>query len=404
MLSSLFARRYLLSRKSHSVINIISGVSMVAVSVPVAAMVILLSVFNGFEGLVRQMYNDFDPDVMVSPARGKTFVVTDSLDRLLAGVEGVAARSYVVEDNAMVEYRGGQYIATVRGVDSLYAGVVPIERMITNGEYKLYFGDIEQGIVGRGMAYELGVNPALYESMHLYAPRRGSFSSVLPLESYRRENLAPAGTFALDAETDTKYIIAPIAFARRLFDYPDAATAAVVKLAPGADPDKTRDKITQALGPDFRALTRYEQKASLYKIMRYEKWSIFLIISLVLVIASFSVVGSLVMLVIDKRDDVRTLVTLGGTVQLVRGIFAREGMLITSAGAILGLVIGVGFCLLQQHFGLVRIPAETFLVDSYPVILQGMDLLLVALVFSAVSYVIVKSTVAAMVPKSSIRL
>ncbi len=404
MLSSLFARRYVVSRKSHSVINLISGVSAFAVSVPVAAMVILLSVFNGFEGLVRSMYNDFDPDMMVYPSTGKTFAVTDSLDRALMAVEGVAERSYMVEDNAMVEYRGGQYIVTLRGVDSMYAQVVPVEKMMSGGEYKLMHGDIEQAVVGRGVAYDLGVNPQLFESMHFYAPRRGGFSAMIPVDSYRRESLIPAGMFALDAQTDSKYVIAPVSFARRLFDYPDAATSVAVKLAPGADPGKTRARISAALGDDFRPLTRYEQKASLYKIMRYEKWSIFLIIALVLVIASFSVIGSLVMLVIDKRDDVRTIVGMGGTVRLVRGIFVREGMYITGAGAVLGMMVGVGFCLLQQHYGLIRIPAETFLVDSYPVVLKAADLAAVAVLFMAVSWLIFESTVRGMVPKSILRI
>lgn len=404
MLSSLFARKYLFSKKSHSVINIIAVVSALAVAVPVAAMVILLSVFNGLEGLVKGLYNEFDPDVMVLPARGKTFAADSTLDGRLTAWAGVAAYSYILDENALVEYRGGQYLGVVRGVDSNYTRVIPMEKMIREGEFALHFGDIEQGVVGYGMATTLGINPALYDYMNLYAPRRGSFNPMLPLDAYRVEPLLPGSLFVLDAETDSKYVIAPIEFTRRLFDYPGCATGVAVKLAPGVDAEKFAANAAATLGEDFKALTRYQQKASLYRIMRYEKWSVFLISALVLLIASFSIIGSMVMLVIDKREDVRTLVTMGATVRFVRGVFTREGMLIAGAGAALGMVLGMGFSLVQQHFGIIKIASETFLADSYPVILQGGDLLLVAAVFVAVSYIIIRSTVVGMVPKSTIRI
>ncbi len=404
MLSSLFARRYLFSRKSHSVINVISGVSALAVSVPVAAMVILLSVFNGLEGMVRQMYTEFDPDVMVSPSHGKTFAADSALSARLRSVDGVAAFSYLIEENAMVEYRGGQYIATLRGVDSLYGSVVPMEKMMVDGDFSLHFGEIEQAVVGRGMAYSLGIGTTGYDYLNVYAPRRGSFNPILPMDAYRTDRLLPASIFALDAETDSKYLIAPLDFARRLFDYPGQATGIAVRLTPGADPDRSAAKIAAELGDDFRALTRYQQKASLYRIMQYEKWGIFMICALVMVIASFSLIGSLVMLIIDKRGDVRTLLTLGATVRTVRAIFTREGMLLASAGAAAGLAVGVGFCLLQQRYGLITIPADTFLTDTYPVILRPGDLLAVAAAFIVTAAVIVRSTVAGMIPKSMIRL
>ena len=402
-LSRLFARRYLLARKSHSVINIISGVSAFAVGVPVAALVILLSVFNGFGELVRSMYRTFDPDIAVTAAEGKVFDAVSLDTARLRGLKEVEALSAVLEDNGLLEYRGRQYIGTVRGVDSLYPQVIPVEKMIVDGEYDLMFGDMEQAVVGQGLAYNMGSRRALYDPIRVYAPRRGaSFSSLLPMESYRQDRIFPAGTFALEAETDNKYVIAPISFTRRLFDYPDKLSAVMIRLTPGTDPDRARDAIARAAGDGFRVLTREQQKASLYRIMVYEKWGVFLIGLLVLVIASFSVVGSVIMLVIEKQKDIRTLVTLGADIPFLRGIFVREGMLISLVGAAGGLVAGLAFCILQQQLGFIRIPAETFLVDAYPVVIQPGDIAGIAATVLLVNYLITKCTAVRMIPRSAL--
>ena len=404
-LSWLFARRYLLARKSHSVINIISGVSAFAVGVPVAALVILLSVFNGFGDLVRSMYQTFDPDIVVTAAEGKVFDAGSLDTARLKSLKEVEAFSEVLEENGLLEYRGRQYIGTIRGVDSLYPQVIPVEKMIAEGKYDLMFGDMEQAVVGQGLAYNLGVRLALYDPIRVYAPRRGaSFSSLLPIESFRQDQLFPAGTFALEAETDNKYMIAPISFTRRLFDYPDKLSALMIKLSPGTDPDRARHTIAQTVGENFRVLTREQQKASLYRIMVYEKWGVFLIGVLVLVIASFSVIGSMIMLVIEKQKDIRTLATLGANIPFVRSIFIREGMLISLIGAVGGLIVGIGFCILQQQLGFIRIPAETFLVEAYPVVIQSGDIAGIAVTFLLINYLITKCTAIRMIPRSSLTL
>lgn len=403
-LSLLFARRYLFSRRSHSVINIISGVSAFAVGVPVAAMVILLSVFNGFEGLVKNMYGEFDPDIAISPTQGKVFE-RDSVTRsCLLAIDGVDQVSYVLEENGLLEYRGRQFIGMVRGVDSMYKSVVPIEDMVVNGKYELHFGDMQQVVVGRGIAYNLGINTALYDPVSIYTPRRGSFSSLLPIDAYKQRSLFPAGVFALDAETDTKYVIAPLEFAQELFDYPGRVSSIMVKLKDGADQEKVRAAIATTLGDEFKVLNRYQQKASLYKIMSYEKWGIFFIILLVLIIASFSVIGSLVMLIIDKQKDIRTIITLGAGVDFVRRIFIAEGMMISLIGAVGGMTLGLLFCWVQIRFGLITIPAQTFLVDSYPVVVKLSDMAGVVVTFVAVNYIITKFTVVKMIAKSRIRV
>ncbi|MBQ4279076.1 MAG: ABC transporter permease [Rikenellaceae bacterium] len=402
-LALFFARRYLFSRKSHSVINIISGVSAVAIAVPVAAMVILLSVFNGFSGIVRDMYRGFDPDLVVLPAGGKVF--GDSLVRARVGaVPGVAVTSGVLEDNALIEYRGRQFIATVRGVDSAYSRIVPFDGLITDGEAGLWFGDMPQAVVGQGVAYALGVRTALYDPLRVYAPRRGRISSLLPVEGYRRRDIGVGGVFALEAETDGKYVMVPLDFARGLFGYGGQLSGLYVGLAPGANARAVREAVAAAAGPEFRVLTREEQKASLYRIMVYEKWGIFFIILLVLVVASFSVVGSLAMLIIDKRKDIATIITLGGDVRFVQRIFVTEGMLIASLGAAAGLVLGLAFCWAQQAFGFIALQGQTFLLDAYPVEVRAGDVAGVIVSFAVVDYLIARLTVVRMIPRRTLRL
>lgn len=403
-LQLLFARRYLFSRKSHSVINVISGVSAFAVGVPVAAMVILLSVFNGFEGLVKSMFRDFDADIAISAAEGKVFDAEDIPREKLLRIDGIGEVSYVLEDQALLEYRGRQAVATVRGVDSLYAGVVPIEKMISDGEYAMDAGAVVQAVAGQGVAYNLGIRTALYDPIKMYVPRRGSFSTLLPIDAYRIKEAFPAGIFALDAETDGRYVLVPLGFAQSLFDYGGRASSAMVRLAEGADADKVAAAIRSALGDGYKVLTRYQQKASFYQIMTYEKWGIFFIITMVLVIASFSIIGSLVMLIIDKRKDMRTVMNMGGSVGFVRGIFVREGMMISLLGAAGGLVVGLLVCWVQVAFGFVKIPADTFLVDAYPIVVQPLDIVVIIACFSAISYIITKFTVDRMIPRSAVRI
>lgn len=403
-LSLLFARRYLFSKKSHSVINIISAVSSFAVGIPVAAMVILLSVFNGFEGVVKQMYKAFDPDIAVTAYQGK-FFERNSIDiEALKQIEGVENLSFVLDENGLLEYRKRQTIGIIRGIDSLFDQVVPIRDMVVKGEYAPMFGDIEQALVGQGVAYNIGVNTALYDPVRIYSPSRKSFSSLLPVGSYRTEQILPSGIFALDLETDSQYIIVPLSFAERLFDYQGKASSLAIKTTPESNPDRVRAAVSAKLGDSYKVLTRYQQKESLYKIMTYEKWGIFFIIALVMVIASFSIVGSLVMLIIDKRKDIRTVITIGATVGFVRSIFVKEGMLISTIGAVCGLLFGLGFCLLQQWLGLIKIPARTFMMDSYPIVIKAGDLIGIVLLFTVVNYIIARFTVIKMIPKTDIRL
>lgn len=402
-LSSLFARRYLSSRNSMSVINIISRVSIFAVGVPVAAMVLLLSVFNGFDGLVKSMYSVFDPEIVILPAQGKVFDISQ-VDETIFEIPTVAGFSYMLEESVLLEYRGRQTVANLRGVDDNYAKVVPVGETISYGDYELRFGDMEQAVVGQGIAYDLGVKTALYDPLNIYAVRRGDYSPLLPIEGYKMEPLFPAGIFSLDAETDGKYVFSTIEFARELLDYEGMASAIAVKTERGANPERVRESLSADLGENFKVLTRYEQKASMYHILKLEKLGIFFISLLVLVIASFSIIGSVVMLILDKKPDIRILFTMGADVRFVRGIFFNEGMLIGSIGIAGGVITGLALALAQQYFGVIKIGAASFLVDAYPVLVQWQDIVMIALAAFVVIWVINKLTVWKMIPRFSIKL
>lgn len=397
-----FARRYLFSKKSHSVINIVSGVSAFSVAIPVMAMVILLSVFNGFEGLIKSMYRSFDPDIRITPVRGKVFPI-DSLprERFLA-IDGVRDAAYALEDNAVFEYRDRQAFGTMCGVDSLYRQVVPLDSLRTEGVFQLQFGDFPEAYVGQGMAYALGIRINLNSPISVYVPRRGRVSPLLPYSFYKKQNIFPSGVFALEAEVDGKYVIVPLHFAQELLDYPGQASSVAIRLEADASPQRVQQQIGQWLGDDYKIQSRYQQKESFYRIMMYEKWGIYFIILLVLVIASFSLIGSLVMLIIEKRKDSQTLVTMGADTKLLRKIFVAEGMLIYLIGAGGGLLLGVALALAQQHFGFLKLSGETFLIDAYPVEVHPSDLAWVIVTFVSVSYLISVLTVRAMIPKKEI--
>ena len=397
-----FARRYLFSKKSHSVINIVSGVSAFSVAIPVMAMVILLSVFNGFEGLIKSMYRSFDPDIRITPVRGKVFPI-DSLprERFLA-IDGVRDAAYALEDNAVFEYRDRQAFGTMCGVDSLYRQVVPLDSLRTEGVFQLQFGDFPEAYVGQGMAYALGIRVNLNSPISVYVPRRGRVSPLLPYSFYKKQNIFPSGVFALEAEVEGKYVIVPLHFAQELLDYPGQASSVAIRLEADASPQRVQQQIGQWLGDDYKIQSRYQQKESFYRIMMYEKWGIYFIILLVLVIASFSLIGSLVMLIIEKRKDSQTLVTMGADTKLLRKIFVAEGMLIYLIGAGGGLLLGVALALAQQHFGFLKLSGETFLIDAYPVEVHPSDLAWVIVTFVSVSYLISVLTVRAMIPKKEI--
>lgn len=397
MLSLLFARRYLFSAKSHSVINVISAVSVVAVGVPMAAMIILMSVFNGFTALVDGMQSAFDADLEVRPREGKTFAIEALPTDSLCSVAGVRGVSFALEQSALAEYGGRQVVVTVRGVDSDYSDVLPMDEYVRTGDFELRLGEIEQACVGSGVAYQLGVRTFLDTPLNLYSPRRGEISTLLPFDAYTSRRTWPSGVFTISGDVDNAYIMTTIELAQSLFDYDGRATQLLIDVRDEESVERTRDEVQRVVGEEFRVVTRLEQQAALYRIMKYEKWGIFFISLLVLIIASFSIVGSLAMLIIDKRDNISTLRALGARTEFVRSIFTGEGALIGTLGAVLGLAIGVGVCWAQQQFGLIEMPGTTFVVRYYPVEMKLTDILLIIAAMAVVTTAITQLTVRTMI-------
>lgn len=401
MLPQLFARRYLFSAASRSVVNLIAGLSVVAVAMPVAAMIILLSVFNGFERLVHESCSAFDAELTVTPREGSTFAIAETDTAALARIPEVAGLSFILEQSALLQHDGRQAIVTVRGVDDAYDEVLGWSSAVTNGEAAVRIGDLERMVIGQTMAGMLGIRSLADADVGLYAVRRGSFSSLLPVQNFTRRTLPVGGVFTVDLDSERSYVLASLPFAQELFSHPGRVSALAVRLAPGADADRTRAAVARAVGERFQVRTRFQMRASFYRIMTYEKWGVFFIALLVLVVASFSVVGALAMLIVDKRSDIRTLAALGADRAAIRRIFRAEGFFICGAGALCGLSVGVGLTLLQQHFGFIEIPADSFLTKSYPVEFRFADLLAVAASFSAVAFLLCNITVRSMIVKTS---
>lgn len=401
MLSALFARRYLFSKKSRSVINVISSVSVAAVAMPVAAMIVLLSVFNGFERLVKSMASAFDADLTITPKEGTTFPVEALDTAALRRIAGVGALSYVVEQNALAAYDGRQAAVRVRGVDEAYPDVVPIVEAVGTGEYSVRLGDRDRSVIGRALAYDLGIRTLNDRTLTLYALRRGSFSTLLPLDGYARHATPLAGVFVLDAQTEQEWVVTSLRLARELFDCDGRATALLAGLDGTRPEGEVRKAVEEAAGEGFRVRNRYQMRPSFYRIMTYEKWGIFLISLLVVVVASFSIVGSLSMLVIEKRADIRTLAAMGADTRLLRRIFVGEGLLIGAIGGTAGLAIGTVCVLIQQSFGVIRIPVETFVTQSYPVEFRWGDLAAVVAVYALVVTSVAQLTVRSMIRNES---
>lgn len=401
MIAGLFARRYLFSRKSHSVINLISGLSVAAIAMPVAAMIILLSVFNGFESLISSTCSAFDADLTLTARQGQTFAQKEIDTAAIARIPGVEALSLVLEQSALLEHQGRQATAKVRGVDDHYGEVLPLDNAITAGQYIVRLGDFERLVMGQSMAHMLGVRTLANADIAIYAVRRSSFSPLLPMENYSRRTVPVGGVFTLDLESERTYTLVSLRMAQELFNYPGRISSLVIRPSAGMNIESVKRAVEQVVGETFRVQSRYELRASFYRIMAYEKWGIFFISMLVLIIASFSIVGALAMLIVEKRSDMATLRALGAHTGIVRSIFRREGFLISTAGATLGIVLGVGASLIQQHLGIIEIPAETFLTKSYPVEFRLTDLLVVVAAFAVVTTFIANLTVRSMIKNNA---
>lgn len=389
------AGRYLRSRKSHSVINIISGVSVAAMATPVAAMVILLSVFNGLEGMVRTLYRAVDADITIRAAEGTVFDAAAVDTAAIRAAEGVETLSLVLEQGAMAEVGDRRTIVRLRGVERTYEDVVPVAQTIYGGTFAVGVDDSRSVVLGHRTAQELGMSrQAAGDMVTLYAINRTRFSSLLPVGGYTRRTLPVAGFYSIDDENgDVAYVSLDVA--QDMFNYEGRASSVAVKLAAGADADAVAERLQRIAGEGMEVLTR-ERSNSIYRLMALEKWGVFAVALLVLVVASLTVVGTIVMIMIDKRDDAATLRMMGANRATVRDIFVGEGHLLAGVSLVLGAAAGVGLTLLQQTVGLVRLQTATLMVDIYPVELHAADVLLTAAAYIVVAHVVTRLTVGAM--------
>lgn len=379
MLPLFIARRHLFSRKSHSVINLIAVVSVIAVAVPVMALVVILSFHNGLGDFIGRMYSEFDSELRITPREGQLFDGS-RLREQIAALPEVAAVSATTEQNVLLTYSDRQWIATMRGVDSAYARVIPIEHRLVHGKYQLTRGDIDQTVIGQGIAYALGVQTALPEPLRIYAIRPGSGNpTFLPTSLYNSARITPVGIYSLDEQTDTRYLFVPLDFAQRLIGSPGKISSLEIRLASGTDPENAKTRIQAVVGDRFDVKTRFEQKETVYRMVTQEKWIIYLLLMFVVLIAALSLVGSVVMLAADKERDREMLLAMGGTPRLLRQIFSWEGSLITLGGVVIGLLLGLGFALLQQQTGIIKMAGDAFLMDAYPVRIAPLDLLAITL-------------------------
>lgn len=385
------AWRYLFSKKGHNAINIVSGISAAAVMVVTAAMVCVLSVMNGFGVLVERMFSEFDPALMVVPAEGTT-LRTDTVPVVsLYAREDVEAVSMQLEQTALIRYKDHQLPARVMGVDSLFEQTAHIDSIITDGFYSVWDGAFERAVLGRGLAAQIGINAHFTGALHLYAPRRTERINLMrPDLSLLHEHAFIAGTFAVNQiDYDDQLMIVSLPLAQRLFEY-DEHTASALRIQPreGVKISNLQSQIAKALGPGYRVLDRYEQQADFFRILKIEKLLTVLLLVFILLIALFNSIGSLSMLIIDKREDIRILSDLGADEPTIRRIFLTEGWLISTLGTIGGLVIGVLLCLGQQHFEWLKLGSGAeYIISAYPVQVQAVDILLVALIVLTLGFV-----------------
>ena len=391
-LASFIAGRYLFAKKSHNVINIISAISAIGMAIGTAALIIILSVYNGFDALIKSMMSNVEPDFLILPSSGKTFVPNEQAFDLIYDQPEVKSMCCILQDQVFINYDGKQKIAIAKGVDWIYESESTLGACMVKGEFKLHKGDIPMAAVGAGMAYEMGIDPAFLSPIEIYYPTRTrKISMSNPAASIESVKVWPSGTFSINADTDRELMILPIAKMQELLEYEsDVVSGIEIRLADGTSGKQARKlqkQMSQILGEDYIVKDRYQQNESLYKMMKYEKAAIFMILIFVVIIIAFNIFGSLSMLIIEKQDDISTLKSLGAKDSLINKIFILEGWMISLAGLAGGLLIGISFALLQQHFGFIKMPGH-FVVQAYPVILSWSDVLLTTAGVATVGYVI----------------
>ncbi len=374
------AKRYLVSKKSQNIINIISAISVVGVTVGTFALIVVLSVFNGFEDLAKSLLNAFNPDILITVKEGKTFDAGRIPKKEIMNIPGVASYTEVVEENALLKYKSEQDIVTIKGVSNDFLKDNPLDTMLIDGTFTLKYDNDNFGVMGYLVAYDLGVkindfsNPVV-----VYVPRRTKKRFVTMNQSFNTGVIFTSAVFSVQPDIDSKYVILPIDFTRNLLQYTTEVTGIELRLKPDADVSRIQNKVKEIAGQQFDVKNRFQQEELLYKIMKSEKWAIFFILSFIIIIAAFNVVGSLSMLILDKKKDIAVLFSMGTDKKRIKRIFLTEGIIITLTGTIAGLILGYIVCFIQIKFGLIKLgsDANAFIIPYYPVKMMAFDFLAV---------------------------
>jgi lipoprotein-releasing system permease protein len=378
------AKRYLISKKSHNAINIISGISIAGICIGTMALVIVLSAFNGLSDLVQTLYKSFDADIQITAQQGKTFDPNTSQFQELKKVKGLAFYTEIVEGNALLKLNEKQTIATIKGVSTDFVKMNRFDTLVFDGNYSVDKNNI---VLGRGLSYILDANVnSLVAPISVYAPKRGDVNSINPEDGLNELKVYPAGLFAINDEFDNKYVLMNIQNARALFDYTTEVTAIELSVDKTADKAEVQKNIQSILGDGFNVKNREEQNALLYKTLKSEKVWTFIILAFILIIATLNVIGSLTMLVIEKKKDIATLHKMGADTSLIRKIFLMEGVLITLVGLVLGLVLGIVVCWLQTNFSILEF-SEGYVVSAYPIQIRFLDILSISAVVMLIGFV-----------------
>lgn len=381
------AKRYLVSKKKQNIINIISAISVGGIIVGTIALVIILSVFNGFNGLISNFYSNFDPDLKITSVKSKMFNPADFDFDSIKSLSEVANYAEVLEEVALLQYGNQVSPAVVKGVPDNYTNYTNIDTLIIDGSFMLEYQGINYAIVGAGIASTLGIRPELLDHIMIYVPKKGKVTSLNPSRIANKNYVFPAGIFSLLEEVDSKYILVSYNFAADLFESENLASSIELGLQPSSNVKKVQKQIQNILGDEFQVKNKYQQHDLIYKTMESEKWAAYLILVFILIIASFNILGSLSMLIIDKKEDIYILRSMGATSKTIRRIFLFEGWLISVVGAVIGSLLGVLICWIQIKYGIITLPgAGSFVVSAYPVRVIFSDILLVVSVVLLIGF------------------
>lgn len=386
------ARRYLFSKKSTHVINIISGISVVGVAVATMALVVTLSVFNGFHDLVASLLTSFDPQIEIVPTKGKTAPADDPILTKIRNLPQVDVATESVEDQALAIYKGRQAMVKVKGVEDNFSELSHINDILYgDGEFSLHAANLQFGVVGIRLAEDMGMTADWDGQLKIYAPKReGQLDMMNPTEGFVEDSLiSPGVVFSVkQARYDRDYVLTSIAFARNLFGQQGMLSQLEIRLKPGSDLDAVKAEMQKIAGSKYRVLDRMEQQADTFKIMKIEKFIAYIFLTFILAVACFNIIGSLSMLIIDKKNDVVTLRNMGASDKQIVRIFLFEGRMISAIGAILGILVGLLLCWLQQVYGLVSLgrSSGSFIVDAYPVSVHPEDIIIIFITVLAVGF------------------